>query len=190
MMTRILWCPHGLSQGSRNELKPHITESFPLQEPRGSCKNSMSVLTTIQYYGSGEPTQFLPSCTLVFLCWTEKTKPFAGLIWGWHFILSVLKWWRVKSLFLSVLKALPGVQWVQTRLLIYVHFSFCLSFVYRPYLCGEKTSNTRNTTLSLTPAAAIFKSCDCRIVSSPGLCWTIMSPGEISIFVTWAENGW
>lgn len=48
MMTRILWCSYRLSQGSRNELGPHITESFPLQEPRGSCKNSISVLTTVQ----------------------------------------------------------------------------------------------------------------------------------------------
>lgn len=71
MMTRILSCPYGLSQCSRNELGLHITESFPLQEPRGSCKNSISVLTTTQRYASGKAVNSLQAS-----CFSEK------LNWG------------------------------------------------------------------------------------------------------------
>lgn len=69
LMTGILWRCCGLSKSSRNELQLCITESFPLQEPRGSCKNSTSLLTASQQYG----TQCAARTTSATVHWAFST---------------------------------------------------------------------------------------------------------------------
>lgn len=133
-------------------------------------------------------------CHLALRCaklnW-EKTKPlydsfhvqiFFFSPWYWNVSLSNA-WSREKSLPLSVLKPLS----TGTKLeLCPFHFLLLLSAQSIPVW-----ENTRNTTHSLDTSTSHLWVLWRPYRNHPSTNYsTVMSPEEISIFVTWAQNGW